>query len=79
MDGAGRFTKMRHIALPGVLSAFMAQRIMNIGYLLEAGFEIQRLMGQNVVMDWSKPSIFEPSKSGFYVRSMVYLNRYSLS
>ena len=54
MDGAGRFRKMRHITLPGIRSTFMVLLIMNIGYLLEAGFEIQYLMGQNVVMDWSQ-------------------------
>lgn len=54
MDGAGRFRKMRHISLPGIRSTFMVLLIMNIGYLMEAGFEIQYLMGQNVVMDWSQ-------------------------
>ncbi len=54
MDGAGRFKKMLHITLPGIRSTFMVLLIMNIGYLMEAGFEIQYLMGQNVVMDWSQ-------------------------
>ncbi|HSK68070.1 MAG TPA: ABC transporter permease subunit [Candidatus Limnocylindria bacterium] len=54
MDGAGRFRKMVHISLPGIRSTFMVLLIMNIGYLMEAGFEIQYLMGQNVVMDWSQ-------------------------
>lgn len=54
MDGAGRFRKMLHISLPGIRSTFMVLLILNIGYLMEAGFEIQYLMGQNVVMDWSQ-------------------------
>ncbi|MEG2316800.1 MAG: ABC transporter permease subunit [Clostridia bacterium] len=54
MDGAGRFKKMLHITLPGIKSTFVVLLIMNIGHLLEAGFEIQYLMGQNVVMDWSQ-------------------------
>ena len=54
MDGAGRFRKMLNITLPGIRSTFMVLLIMNIGHLLEAGFEIQYLMGQNVVMDWSQ-------------------------
>ncbi|NLO13089.1 MAG: sugar ABC transporter permease [Clostridiales bacterium] len=54
MDGAGRFKKMWYISLPGIRSTFMVLLIMNIGYLMEAGFEIQYLMGQNVVMDWSQ-------------------------
>lgn len=54
MDGAGRFRKMFHITLPGIKSTFVVLLVMNIGYLMEAGFEIQYLMGQNVVMDWSQ-------------------------
>ena len=27
---------------------------MNIGHLMEAGFEIQYLLGSNLVMDWSQ-------------------------
>ena len=54
MDGAGRFAKMWHIALLASAAPFMVLLIMNIGHLLEAGFEIQYLMGQNVVMDWSQ-------------------------
>jgi putative aldouronate transport system permease protein len=54
MDGAGRFKKMFHITLPGIKSTFLVLLVMNIGYLMEAGFEIQYLMGQNVVMDWSQ-------------------------
>ena len=54
MDGAGRFDKMFHITLPGIKSTFIVLLVMNIGYLMEAGFEIQYLMGQNVVMDWSQ-------------------------
>ena len=54
MDGAGRFKKMFHITLPGIKSTFVVLLVMNIGYLMEAGFEIQYLMGQNVVMDWSQ-------------------------
>ncbi|HPJ01536.1 MAG TPA: ABC transporter permease subunit [Candidatus Limiplasma sp.] len=54
MDGAGRFKKMFHITLPGIKSTFVVLLVMNIGYLMEAGFEIQYLMGQNIVMDWSQ-------------------------
>ena len=54
IDGAGRFKRMLHITLPGIKSTFLVLLIMNIGHLLEAGFEIQYLMGQNLVMDWSQ-------------------------
>ena len=54
IDGAGRFKRMFHITLPGIKSTFLVLLIMNIGHLMEAGFEIQYLMGQNLVMDWSQ-------------------------
>ncbi len=54
IDGAGRFRKMLNITMPGIKSTFVILLIMNIGHLLEAGFEIQYLMGQNVVIDWSQ-------------------------
>ena len=54
IDGAGRFQKILHVTLPGIKSTFVVLLIMNIGHLLEAGFEIQYLMGQNLVIDWSQ-------------------------
>lgn len=54
IDGAGRFRRILNITLPGIKSTFIILLIMNIGHLLEAGFEIQYLMGQNMVMDWSQ-------------------------
>ncbi len=54
IDGAGRFKRMFHITMPGIKSTFIVLLIMNIGHLMEAGFEIQYLMGQNLVMDWSQ-------------------------
>lgn len=54
IDGAGRWDRIRHVTLPGISSTFMVLLIMNIGHLMEAGFEIQYLMGQNLVIDWSQ-------------------------
>ena len=54
IDGAGRFQKILHVTLPGIKSTFVILLIMNIGHLMEAGFEIQYLMGQNLVVDWSQ-------------------------
>lgn len=54
MDGAGRFRKIVSITLPGIKSTFVVLLIMNIGHLMEAGFEIQYLMGQNILLDWSQ-------------------------
>ena len=54
IDGAGRFNKIMHVTLPGIRSTFVILLIMNIGHLMEAGFEIQYLLGSSVVMDWSQ-------------------------
>ena len=50
-DGAGRFQRILHVTLPGIKSTFVILLIMNIGHLLEAGFEIQYLLGRGVVYD----------------------------
>ena len=44
IDGAGRFQRILHVTLPGIKSTFMVLLIMNIGHLMEAGFEMQYLM-----------------------------------
>lgn len=54
IDGAGRWAKIRYITLPGIKSTFVILLIMNIGHLMEAGFEIQYLLGSSLVMDWSQ-------------------------
>ncbi len=54
IDGAGRFNRILHVTLPGIKSTFVILLIMNIGHLMEAGFEIQYLLGSSVVMDWSQ-------------------------
>ena len=54
IDGAGRFNRIRYITLPGIKSTFVILLIMNIGHLMEAGFEIQYLLGSNLVMDMSQ-------------------------
>lgn len=54
IDGAGRFQRILHVTLPGIKSTFVILLIMNIGHLLEAGFEIQYLLGYGVVQDWSE-------------------------
>ena len=54
IDGAGRFGKIMHVTLPGIKSTFVILLVMNIGHLLEAGFEIQYLLGNVKVMDFSR-------------------------
>jgi len=54
IDGAGRFRKIWHITLPGIRSVITVLLIMNIGYLLESGFEPQYLLGNGMNMDYSE-------------------------
>ena len=54
IDGAGRFKRMWHITLPGIRPVIIVLLIMNIGYLLEAGFEPQYLLGNGMNVDYSE-------------------------
>ena len=54
IDGAGRFNRILHVTLPGIKSTFVILLIMNIGHLMEAGFEIQYLMGNSLVENYSE-------------------------
>ena len=54
IDGAGRFQKIIHVTLPGIKSTFVILLIMNIGHLMEAGFEIQYLLGNGLVAEYSR-------------------------
>lgn len=54
VDGASRFQKIIHITLPGIKSTFMVLLIMAIGNALNAGFEMQYLLGNPQVIDWSE-------------------------
>ena len=53
IDGAGRFQRILHVTLPGIKSTFVILLIMNIGHLMEAGFEMQYLLRNSQVYDWS--------------------------
>lgn len=54
IDGANRYQKMLYVTLPGIKSIVIILLIMNIGWILEAGFEVQYLLGNGVVVDWSQ-------------------------
>jgi putative aldouronate transport system permease protein len=54
MDGAGRFRKMWHVTLPGIRPVIVVLLILNIGYLLESGFEPQFLLGNGMNMRYSE-------------------------
>lgn len=49
MDGAGRWAKIKYITLPGIRPTIMILLVMNIGNVLNAGFEVQYLLGNGLV------------------------------
>jgi putative aldouronate transport system permease protein len=51
LDGAGRFAKMINITLPGIKSTVFVLLIMNIGWILNAGYEMQYLLGNGLTWD----------------------------
>lgn len=54
IDGAGRFKRMWHVTLPGIRPVIVVLLIMNIGYLMESGFEPQYLLGNGMNIDYSE-------------------------
>lgn len=54
IDGARRLQRIWYITLPGIKSTFMILLIMNIGWMLEAGFEQQYLLQNGLVQDVSE-------------------------
>lgn len=51
IDGANRYAKMWHVTLPGIRSTIVVIMIMNLGWILNAGFEVQYLLGRGLVQD----------------------------
>ncbi len=54
IDGATRLQKIRYITLPGIKSVFIVLLIMNLGYVLEPGFEAQYLLMNPMTMDYAE-------------------------
>ena len=54
IDGAGRFQKMRYVTLPGLRPTIMILLLMNVGNVLNAGFELQYLLGNGLVQNVSR-------------------------
>ncbi|HPV01237.1 MAG TPA: ABC transporter permease subunit [Clostridiales bacterium] len=66
IDGYGRFGRMWHITLPGIKSTIIILLIMNAGWILNAGFEIQYILGSNgLVLDVSETIDIYVLKKGF--------------
>ncbi|MOA48869.1 putative multiple-sugar transport system permease YteP [compost metagenome] len=45
---------MRHVTVPGIKATIVILLIMSVGHILEAGFEVQYLLGNGLVVDWSE-------------------------
>ncbi|MCR8657616.1 ABC transporter permease [Paenibacillus endoradicis] len=54
IDGASRFQRILHITLPGMKSVIVILLIMNLGHILESGFEPQYLLGNGMNLDYSE-------------------------
>jgi len=54
IDGAGRFRKMWNVTLPGIKPTILILLIMNLGNILNAGFELQYLLGNDVISESSE-------------------------
>ena len=49
IDGAGRWAKIKYITLPGIKPTIMILLLMNVGNVLNAGFEVQYLLGNGLI------------------------------
>ncbi len=54
IDGAGRWAKIKNITLPGIRPTIMILLLMNVGNVLNAGFEVQYLLGNGLIKSVSE-------------------------
>lgn len=54
LDGAGRFRKMWHVTLPGIRPTIVVLLIMNLGFALNASFEVPYILGGGLLADVSQ-------------------------
>lgn len=54
IDGAGRLAKIRYITLPGIKPTVIILLLMNVGNVLNAGFEVQYILGNGLVQKVSQ-------------------------
>lgn len=73
MDGANRYRKMWNITLPSIKPTIIILLIMSIGWLLEAGFEIQYFLGNGVVVEKAETIDI------FVLKYGIQLGNYSLA
>lgn len=73
IDGANKFQKMWHVTLPGIKPTIFILLLINIGNLLNAGFEVQYLLGNGLVSGVSQTIDI------FVLKYGISLNNYSLA
>lgn len=54
IDGANRYHRIWHVTLPGIKATIIILLIMNVGWLMEAGFEQQYLLQKGPTMRWAE-------------------------
>ena len=54
IDGAGRWARIKYITLPGIKPTIIILLLMNAGNVLNAGFEVQYLLGNGLVQSVSQ-------------------------
>lgn len=54
VDGAGRYRRIWHITLPGIVPTIMVLTILAVPDLLNAGFDPSYLLGNSIVSDYSR-------------------------
>ncbi|CAM4051687.1 ABC transporter permease [Lederbergia lenta] len=54
VDGASRMRQIWHITLPGIRPTILVVLILNIGHLINIGFEKQFLLGNSLVNDYAE-------------------------
>jgi len=65
LDGANRYQKMWHVTLTSIRPTIIVLLIMNLGWILNAGYDIQYLLGGGVLLDVSQTIDIFVLKYGF--------------
>ena len=73
IDGANRWHKIKHIVMPGLKPTIFILLIMNIGNILNAGFEVQYLLGNGMIQKVSQTIDIYVLKYG------ISMNNFSLA
>ncbi|MCI3922908.1 ABC transporter permease subunit [Paenibacillus sp. TRM 82003] len=73
IDGASRLRRMWHITLPGMKPVIVILLIMNLGHILESGFEPQYLLGNGMNVEYSE------NLDIFVLKYGMQMNNYGLA